>query len=193
MAEKLRSFSGEITEDEDMDGIFENRAVYKQGILQEYFHDADQDGSNDTIVFFKDGEIQLAEIFSLPAKETGRLSAVVSWEQYPSVQQIVLGKETYFFAPRAFQYAAVELIDIGGLIFPQINLFSQGLTELMLYSFASSVERPSPDFEGGIEYLMLEDGVPVRSEIKVNDKTVSLTVFEKGIPVIQRIDLLNND
>ena len=199
MAEKLHSFSGEIIEDEDKDGFAESRAVYKQGLLQEYFHDADQDGTYNIKVFFKAGEIQLAETFSLPEKETGRTEAIILWEQYPSAKQIVLGKEVYFFAPRDFQYAAVSFIEIGasdafsGLIFPQINPLCQEITQLMLFSFASSVQRPSLEFEGGIEYLLLNKGVPERSEIKINDKTVSITVFEKGKPVIQRMDLLYND
>ena len=197
MAEKLHAFSGEISEDEDMDGFPESRSVYKQGLLQEYFYDADQDGTNDTVVFFKAGEIQFAEIFSLPSTEKGITSAIVLWEQYPSVQQIVLGKDVYFFAPRYFKYPTVSFIEIGasgsysGLIFPVINLFCQRITQLMLFSYASSVQRPSPDFEGGIEYLQLDRGIPVRSEIKVNEKTVLITIFEKGEPVIQRMDLLN--
>ncbi len=83
MARKIKVFSGTITEDEDHDGYNESRAVYKQGILEEYHFDADQDRIDDVAIIFNSGNPQWAR---MPA-----LAAVIFWENYPSLQRAVLG------------------------------------------------------------------------------------------------------
>jgi hypothetical protein len=59
----------------------------------------------------------------------------------------------------------------------------------MLASFAVSVQRPSVEFEGGVEHIYLMKGVPVRAEDMLNGQIVSVTEFENGRPVVRHLDL----
>jgi hypothetical protein len=199
LAQKLHSFTGTITEDEDRDGFPESRAVYRQGSVVEYHSDSNQDGVTDIFVLIDTGLPRQAEMAALPsvspASGTGMVKALIHWERYPSVLEVTLGRETYRFAPGAFHYASIVYEELcatetyAGLLFPRHDPLSPGLTRRMLSSFAVSVQRPSAEFEGGIEYIILERGIPVRAEVTLNNMTVSVTEFENGSPVIQRLDL----
>jgi len=187
LALKLKAFSGSITEDEDHDGYVDSRAVYKHGVLEEYYFDADQDGLEDVAIIFNSGNPQWARMPALPA--------VVYWESYPSVQRAVFGSGLYLPAPGGFRFAPLGFIEIcasdstPGLLYPQREPLQQGITRRMLASFAVSVQQPSVEFAGGIEHIYLENGIPVNAEVILNNKTVSFTEFENGRPVIQWLDL----
>ena len=186
--EQLHSFTGVITEDEDRDGYAENRAVYRQGILQEYACDADQDGQDDLSIMFMAGDPQWAEL-------RGAEQVLLLWEHYPSVQRAVLGRETFLPAPGGFQFAPLQFIELGGsdsyagLLFPRRDPRYQNVSRHTLASFAVSVQRLSGEFEGGVERVYLRGGVPVRAEVTLDGMTVSVTEFENGRPVTQRADL----
>jgi len=187
MSRRLQVFSGAITEDEDHDGFAEIRAVYKHGVLEEYYFDADQDRLEDVAIIFNSGNPQWARMPSLPA--------VVYWESYPSVQRAVLGSGLYLPAPGGFRFAPLGFIEIcasdstPGLLYPQREPLQQGITRRMLASFAVSVQQPSVEFAGGIEHTYLENGIPVNAEVILNNKIVSFTEFENGRPVTQWLDL----
>jgi hypothetical protein len=187
MARKLRTFSGAISEDEDHDGYQESRSVYKHGVLEEYHFDSDQDGLEDVTIVFNSGNPQWARI---PA-----LQAVVFWESYPSVQRAVLENGLYLPAPGGFRFAPLGFVELcasdstPGFLYPQREPLQQGITRRMLASFAVSVQQPSAEFAGGIEYVYLENGIPVNAEVILDSKTVSFTEFENGRPVIQWLDL----
>jgi hypothetical protein len=187
MARKLSVFSGAITEDEDHDGYAESRSVYKQGIIEEYYFDADQDRLEDVAIIFNVGNPQWARMPALPA--------VVYWESYPSVQRTVLETGLYLPAPGGFKFAPIGFIEIcasdttPGLLYPRREPLQQGITRRMLISFAVSVQQPSAEFPGGIEHIYLENGIPINSEVILGNKTVSFTEFENGRPDIQWLDL----
>jgi hypothetical protein len=187
MAVKIRGFSGTITEDEDHDGYYESRAVYKEGILQEYHFDADQDRLEDVAIIFNSGSPQWARV---PA-----LQAVVFWESYPAVQRAVLESGLYLPAPGGFLFAPLGFIEIcasdstPGLVYPRREPLQQNITRRMLASFAASVQQPSVEFAGGIEHIYLNNGIPVNAEVILNNKVVSFTEFENGRPVTQWLDL----
>jgi hypothetical protein len=187
LARKLQVFSGTITEDEDRDGYRESRAVYKQGVLEEYYFDTDQDGLDDVTIIFNSGNPQWARMPAVPA--------VVFWESYPSVQRTVLENVLYLPAPGGFRFAPVGFIKLcasdstPGLLFPRREPLQQAITRRMLASFAVSIQQPSMEFAGGIDYVYLENGIPVNAEVILNNKTVSFTEFENGRPVIQWLDL----
>jgi hypothetical protein len=213
LAEKLRSFTGTIKEDEEYDGYAESYAVYRQGELQEFIYDADQDGLYDLSVIFDSGSPQWADVAALamPSDQNRqgietvnswqradldrRVKALVFWEKYPSVQRAALGKETFLFAPGYFQFAPVNFErfedtgDAWGFAFPRFDPLCQGINRRMLASFAVTVQRPSAEFDGGLEQIHLERGVPIRAEVTLGGKTVSVTEYENGRPVIQRLDL----
>jgi hypothetical protein len=187
MARKIRTFSGTITEDEDHDGSYESRSVYIRGVLDEYHFDADQDRLEDVTIIFNSGNPQLARIPSLPA--------VVFWEKYPSVQRAVLESVLYLPAPGGFRFAPLGFIELcasdstQGLLYPRREPLQQGITRRMLASFAVSIQQPSMEFAGGMEYVYLENGIPINNEVILDKKTVSFTEFENGRPVIQWLDL----
>ena len=193
--QKLHSFTGAITENEDYDDYPESRAVYHQGNLQEYYFDADQDGITDLFVAFIAGVPQQAELTALPAQEGGRVQLLVFWERYPLVQKVVLGNETYLSAPGGFSFAPVIFEELcgsnryAGLLFPRRDPLGQNISQRMLASYASVVQRPSAEFKNGIENIFLERGIPVRAEVTLNDTIVSVTEFANGYPVIQRLDM----
>jgi hypothetical protein len=187
MARKLRTFSGAITEDEDHDGYNESRSVYIRGVLDEYHFDADQDRLEDVTIIFNSGNPQSARIPSLPA--------VVFWEKYPSVQRAALENVLYLPAPGGFRFAPLGFIELcasdstQGLLYPRREPLQQGITRRMLASFAVSIQQPSMEFDGGMEYVYLENGIPIKDEVILDKKIVSFTEFENGRPVVQWLDL----
>jgi len=184
-AEKLHSFTGAIIEDEDRDDHPESRAVYHQGNLQEYYYDADQDNVTDMFIMFIAGAPQQAE---LPAM-------LILWERYPLVRRAVVGNEIYLSAPGGFSFAPVFFEELGGsgkyagLLFPRRNSRGQSISRRVVSAYASSVQRPSAEFSGGVEQVFLNRGIPVRAEVTLNNTIVSVTEFESGYPVIQRVDM----
>ena len=184
-AEKLHSFTGAITENEDRDDYPESRAIYHQGNLQEYYYDADQDGVTDMFIVFNAGAPLQAE---LPAM-------LISWERYPLVKRAVAGNETYLSAPGGFSFSPVIFEELGGsgkyagLIFPRYNSRGQSISRRVISAYASSVQRPSAEFSGGVEQIFLNRGIPVRAEVTLNNTIVSVTEFENGRPVVQRVDM----
>ncbi|MDR0495251.1 MAG: hypothetical protein LBG95_06465 [Treponema sp.] len=195
LARKLHSFTGAITDDEDHDGYAESRAIYHEGSLQEYYHDADQDGVADLFVAFIAGSPQQAEMMILPELGNGRTQVLIYWERYPSVLRTIWETESYTPAPGAFQFSPVKFTELctsktyAGLLFPRRDSRASGLNRRMLASFAASVQRPSPEFKGGVEQVFLERGRPVRAEVTLNGSIVSFTEFENGYPLIQRLDM----
>ena len=196
LARKLHSYTGAISEDEDGDGIAESRAVYRQGALREYYCDVDQDGLGDMVIVFESGHPLLAEMNTLPAAGSGGTRATVFWERCPSVEQVTIGRETYLFAPAGFMFPPIGFEELGatesfvGLLFPRRDPQSQGLTRRMLSFFAAYVERPSDEFDGGVERVFLDKGVPFRAEVALDSgAVVAFTDFENGFPIIQRLDL----
>jgi len=187
IAKKLQFFSGAITEDEDHDGFAESRSVYKQGVIEEYYFDTDQDRLEDVMIMFNSGNPQWARIPAIPA--------VIFWESYPSVQRTVLESGLYLPTPGGFRFAPIRFIEIcasdttPGLLYPRREPLQQGITRRTLVSSAVSVQQPSVEFPGGLEHIYLDNGIPINAEVILGNKTVSFTEFENGRPVIQWLDL----
>ena len=197
LAEKLHVYTGVITEDNDRDGFAECRAVYTLGKLREYYCDDDQDGITTMFISLSAGDPHRTDFKPLPSflLMPGDATVSVFWERYPSVQKVVLGDETYLFAPGAFLYSPVNFVELGasgtysGLIFPRRDPLSADLNRRMLTSFANMIQRPSADFDSGTEHILLDHGMPVRAEVHLNNMLVSVTEFENGSPIMQRFDM----
>ena len=192
LARNLHSFTGVVSDDEDRDGIMESRALFRQGALLEYHYDINQDGLVDMSVWFDSGVPWRAELPGLP--ETGGAArASIQWERYPLVQNVVLGDETFLFAPGGFAFSPIRFEELcatetySGLFFPQLDPLNPGISRRMLSSAAVFVQRPSAEFAGGIEHIHLDRGIPLRAEVILDGITVSVTLFENGIPVSRRI------
>lgn len=194
-AQKLHSYSGAITENENSDDYPESRAVYRQGSLQEYYYDGDQDGITDLYIAFNAGVPHQAELTALPLRGIGRVQVLITWERYPFIQRVVFGTETYLPSPGGFPFVPVNFEELGasgsyaGLLFPRRSPGSQEINRRMLASNAVSVRRPSAEFEGGIEQIFFDKGVPARVEVSLNNAIVSVTEYEDGHPVIRRVDM----
>jgi hypothetical protein len=195
LTERLHTFTGAIVENEDRDDYPESRAVYHQGNLQEYYYDADQDDVTDMFIVLNAGTPQQAELSTPLLRENGRQPILIYWERYPLVKKAVLGDETYLFAPAGFSFSPVIFEELGGsikyagLVLPRLNFRSQGISRRILSAQAVSVCRPSAEFSGGVEQTFLSRGIPVRAEVTLNDTVVSITEFENGRPVVQRLDM----
>lgn len=188
----LLNFSGTIITDADRDGLWEERVRYSLGTALEYRRDADQDNQDELRVFFSAAGVPLRA-------EEGRFR--VEWEQYPAVLQAELDGTRYIPAPQTMFYAPVRLVPLTGdapvsgfgagpgPLHPEADTTHPRLTERTLVSFALNVVRPSAEFPGGLEYIELDRGVPLRAEELVEGKTVSLTEFVLGRPRVQRLDL----
>jgi len=194
-AERLHSFTGAIVEDRDHDDHPESCALYYQGSLQEFTYDADQDGVNDMFIVFNAGTPQQAELSTQLLRDSGLPPMLVFWERYPLVKRAALGSETWHSAPGGFSFAPIVFDELGGsaayagLLFPRRNYRNQGISRRMLMSYAASVQRPSAEFPDGVEQVFLNQGLPVRAEITINNAMVSVTDFENGQPIVQRVDM----
>jgi len=200
LAKKLRSFSGTITEDEDRDGYPESRAVYRQGVLQEYYYDYEQDSHDDLFIIFESGIPRWAEIVLLPSSGTvspfnQNSRAFIFWEKYPAVQRTVLDKETCLYSPDYFRFTPIGFSETGasestgGLMYPRLYPGSRDINRRLMVSMAVNMYRPCSEFEGGVEHIHFQQGIPLRAEVTLNGLLVSVTEFENGMPFVQRIDM----
>jgi len=189
--QKLISFSGIITCDDDNDGYIDNYSYYRSGVIREFEYDIYQDKAFDLrVTFSADGVPVSAEI-----PVTGRFSPVrVKWERYPSVEQAMLSGETFSFRPADFQFLPVSFIVLGGgvnrsgIAYPVMSKQFE-LTRRTLVSFCASISRSSIEFDGAVETMFFEQGLPRQAVEILDGNNVSVTAFERGIPVIQYLDL----
>jgi len=195
--EKLLSFSGFIFTDEDKDGYFDSFARYDSGVIQSFEYDPEQKYASDFFIIMEDGVPDFAMI-----RLAGRnYNAFINWERYPFVEQAVLGNpvfepsEIIKFGPAVFRFAPVTFNVLGGsgryegLLFPVPDHRYIELTYRTLIAFCTSITRSSPEIDGADEIFYLTGGV-IRQAVEIlNEKTVSITDFERGFPVRQRIDL----
>jgi len=188
---KLLSFSGLILSDEDNDGYFDSRAFFNAGVILKFEFDRKQEDAFDLQVSFSADGVPVSAEYPV----TGQVqSATVVWERYPSVKQTVLSQEKFIFPPGDFQFSPVSFIVLGGsrnhsgLLFPVLSNNTE-LTRRSMVSFCTSIVRPSVEFKGAVEQIFFQQGFPWQAVEILNGKNLSVTEFEKGIPVIQYIDL----
>jgi len=198
--EKLLSFSGAIISDDDRDGYIDSISLYQSGVVREFAFDINQENVFDLqISFSADGVPVTARI-----PVAGNKTAEVQWERYPSVKQVTLSmeepyaqqaKESFLFSPADFQYAPVDLVTLGGSkkfagsIYPVLMPQHLELTRRTLVSFCTSVQRPSPEFDGATEEIFFEKGMLLRAVETSGEMQISVTEFDDGSPVIQRLDM----
>jgi hypothetical protein len=189
--QRLLSFTGTIFADDDNDGYIDSHVYYNSGIIQGFAFDRLQNNIFD---------LQISMVDGVPSNARVRLSgqfifANINWERYPAVEQITLGNEIFRFGPADFQYAPVSFIELGGcaalsgILFPVPAHQYIDLTYRTLLSFCSSLSRPSTEIDGAIETIYMNRGVALQAVETLNGRQVSVTEFERGLPVIQYIDL----
>jgi hypothetical protein len=193
--QKLLSFTGIITADDDKDGFPESRAVYLNGVLQEYSLDADQDRREEMFISFSGGAPQWTRTMLLPEQNTYENPVLILWERYPSVLRAELDGAVYIPRPGEFQFEPVRLaelsggIDFPGLLYPQPESRQSGLSRRTLVYYSLQIQRPSAEFKDAVEWIDIDRGIPWRAVEMLNGRMVSITEYEQGRPVLQRVDL----
>ena len=190
--QKLLSFSGIVSSDEDHSGYASSLAFYSSGFIREINFDMNRDGIVDLHISFTADGVPVSARYRITGEP---IPAHIQWERYPSVEMVTLAGETFLFRPADFQFAPVSFIELGGgkihsgLVYPVPSYRNMQLTRRSLVSFCASISRPSVEFTGAVEQIFLERGIPMQAVETINGKQVSFTEFERGAPVIQRLDL----
>ncbi|MCL2766013.1 MAG: hypothetical protein FWD40_12170 [Treponema sp.] len=200
--QRLLSFSGIITADEDRDGYIDSRTHLNSGVVTAFEFDRDQNNIYDLkILFNTDGfpesaVSQVAVHSSLQRRsafETG--IAHISWERFPFVKRITINSVIFDFGPADFNYLPLTFREIGGsnniagLVLPYPAHQYIELTSHMLLSFCSSLTRPSLEIDGAMETIYMNRGVLLQAVEMLNGRQVSVTEFSNGLPLVQHIDL----
>jgi hypothetical protein len=193
----LSGFTGTIAEDADRDGYSESRAVYREGVLQGYACDSDQDLVPDLEVFFAFGLPVRAELAAPPGDAsgtgpvtTGGRRVFLEWEAYPAALRAELDGVTYLFRPGSFFCNPLHFRDFLGssLLYPERGLIPR-LSRRALVSQALFIEQPGRTIPGSVERTEMRDGIRQRSREFLGDRLVSETERVLGQPVLQRIDM----
>jgi hypothetical protein len=206
----LAAYTGVITEDADRDGFPETFAEYDRGWLRRCVYDTDQDGIPVLTVFFEGG-IPRSALALIPPEPVGggysplrgpaegfvesglttRKNAAIRWERYPAVLETELDGARFIPRPFDFHFSPVLFVELwgSGVLFPRRDPMTAALTRRTLVSWSLLVERPSLEFNGGIEVVELNQGIPVRAREYVGNLMVAETEFLRGRPQIQWVDL----
>jgi hypothetical protein len=196
---KLLTFSGSIITDDDNDGYIETIVRYRNGYIDSLVDYLTHNVFNVTINFGLDNDPESISVFVTKNDTSGdkillrRVS--LQWERYPFVRQAELENEIFKFGPATFSYAPVNFIELGGsdgpsgLSYPVPSYQYITLTHRALLSYCSSYTRPSLEIDGAVETIYMDRGVILRVIETLNGRQVSVTEFEKGLPVVQHIDL----
>jgi hypothetical protein len=200
----LLAFSGVIVEDGDRDGYYESRTRYRNGEIQDYAYDADQDRLPELTVVFSGQEPDRAEqtvlpesavTFSLPVRDEDRIKALVVWERYPAVLAVEMEGCSYIPRPLDFFFNPIRFVELcgnggrGGLLYPETEKEYPRISRRSLVSFSIQIRRPSGEFRGADERIDLDRSIPRRASEILDGRVVSVTEFEQGRPVVQRVDL----
>jgi len=188
---KLLSFSGLIISDDDKDGFIDTFAKYINGVIVNYEVDLNQDTIPELLIIFENG---------VPEGAFSRLSgrdkpALIQWEQYPFVKTILHTDEEFTFRPADFQFAPVKFIQIGGsrnisgLLYPIIENNNFDLTYHALVFSCVTITRKSREIADAEETFYMDRGIPIKAVENLKGMQISVTQFERGLPVIQHIDL----
>ncbi|MCL2211847.1 MAG: hypothetical protein FWB95_07995 [Treponema sp.] len=185
--EKLNSFTGIIEFDADYDWYADTYVTYKSGSIEKFQFKNNLFNYCDYTVNF--------DINNSPIMCNNYISSMdIFWERYPSVKKIVSGNEEFLFGPVFLQYTPLKFTQIGGsddmegLIYPEFADHGV-ITRRALLSFCSNIIRPSAEIEGAKETIYMSRGLIQQVIEEIGGKQIAVTEFQRGLPVIQRIDL----
>ena len=187
----LSVYTGVIIEDTNGDGIPETSVEYNRGTIRMSSYDTYQTGVPELTVYFEAGDPRQARVLLAPESSGDRKTALIKWERYAAVLESELDGARYIPRPLEFYYSPLRFTNLwgSGIFFPRRDLLNPPVTRRVLVMNALSVERPSLEFDGGIEVIELSQGIPVRAREYVGNLKVSETEFNRGRPQLQRLDL----
>jgi len=194
----LSLFSGVITEGRD--GIPDSSAEYRNGMLISSSYNMSQDGIPDMVIRFEAGIPQSAKVYIPPEYipnlsgfpyKGSRREALIQWERYPAVLDAELDGARFIYRPLTFFFSPITVDELwrSGVYFPRLDPYNPPLTRRYLVSQALRVERPSLEFNNGIEVIELNQGIPAGAREYIGELMVSETEFQGGRPLFQRVDL----
>ena len=189
--QKLHGFSGVIFSDDDRDGYVDRRSFYSSGVTKKIEFTVNQNNDINFIILFDTSGVPVSAECPVSGSKT---KAQIQWERYPSVRDVTLDKEVFQFSPAEFQFAPVTFNTLGGsnnlsgLVYPVPSFSNMNLSYRSLVSFSTSFSRPSSEFEGATERIFLERGMPYQIAETLNGRVISITEFEMGAPLVQRLD-----
>jgi tetratricopeptide (TPR) repeat protein len=196
---KLLSFTGFIIIDDDNDGYIENIVHYRTGFIDYLIDYLYHNVFEFKVNFGQDNDPEKISVFivkNVPAYEQASTRRVdLQWERYPFVKQAELDNEAFIFGPAVFNYAPISFVELGGsdrlsgLLYPMLSSQYITLTYRALLSFCSSYSRPGQEIDGATETIYMDRGDILRVIETLDGRQVSVTDFEKGLPVTQHIDL----
>jgi len=196
---KLLVFNGSIITDDDNDGYIETIVNYRMGFINSLVDYLGHNIFNVTVNFGRDNDPENISVLVTKGdssrEQTISRRVILRWERYPFVGQAELENETFKFGPAVFNYAPITFIELGGsdglsgLLYPVPAYQYITLTHRALLSFCSSYTRPSLEIDGASETIYMDRGVILRVIETLKGRQVSVTEFEKGLPVVQHIDL----
>jgi hypothetical protein len=200
--QNLSYLSVVIEEDEDRDGVVDGGTVFRGGMIEEYFFDADQDRIDDWRIYFARGvpdsaviAVPSAGTLLLPLRGADVDFALVQWEQYPAVLHVELAAARYIPRPADFFYTPLRFAPLvppsarsASFMYP-LREAPQLLSERNLLSASVLMEKPSAEFKNGLERIELERSMPVKSRTIVNGREAAETEYRLGRAVISLIDL----
>ncbi|MDR2966118.1 MAG: hypothetical protein LBU88_10135 [Treponema sp.] len=189
----LLNFTGKIFTYDSHNGLLESYADISAGVVRRLYVDITHEDTFNLQFTFNASGVPASAV--IPASG---LNAVVFWERYPFVMRVQLQfhplQENFHFRPADFNFTPLSFIVLGGsrtrpgISYPVLTNQLE-FSRRTLVSFCASINRLSTEFEGAIERIVLENGIPVQAVEILGTNIVSITEFEGGIPVIQYVDL----
>lgn len=184
-------YSGTLGGDSDGDGYFETRSILRDGGIESWTLDFDQDGEAELSLKFQDG---------LPV--SGRVSrsdaeAVFEYGEYPYLNRVLYrlpsGLREYLFSPDALSFSAVELYSGPGKGtgegFAPRRTDQAFPTETACSSSAYRVTFRPADRSAPVRVTDLDGGIPVYGRIRTSDGRDGLLVYRNGILQYELADM----
>ena len=187
--EWLGAFAGVLIFDTNHDGIPDLSAEYKRGRASFIRYDENQDGLSSWQAFCDFG---VPFSLTLPEKEI-----VLDYGIYPSLSRISDSKndivyeltaDTTMWTPLNIVLAPFETLGIKFFI-PNPKRNVKLPQENVILAFASSVNRPTPERDGGRIRFSLLDGIPQTAVYYQNDVPYAYGFFENGRLQFRSVDI----
>ena len=198
MKECFASFSGVLTEDPDKDGYVNFVTVYDKGRIVSLEDDFNQDGLADHIISFESGIPHHAQVtfasdsdtvFAFPTNDEERQKMVLRWEKYPALFDANVKDAYYLLRPLTLFFVPVSIQEgAAGVLYPERNTTFELSTRALTVS-SIFIERKSTEFDGALERIELDYGIPRLAREYIGEKIVSETTFDNGKALNQKVDL----
>ncbi len=183
----ILGWTGEIDTDADGDGIAEGAINVAGGLTTGWKLDSKQEGRTDFQASFADG-VPVSVLVDRPGSRID-----VAYSAYPAVDSVAFidkaERRSYSFAPGAYSYAPLAM-----------RAFAGEGRSTMLLPYAVSQPDPSErscvvaalgvavDTGATRRLTVLAKGIPLSSTYYVDGRLVSMTSYEEGRPLLERID-----